>query len=72
MILYRFAEKFNRDATLVAAEVFVQNVPELLSCGQLTPMDDQVALQQADKIFAHILGHLLGSFFLLNGLSNAR
>ena len=40
MILYRFAEEINRDAALVAAEVFVQDVTELLSRGQLASMDD--------------------------------
>ena len=72
MILYRFAKQIDRDATLVAAEVFVQNVPELLSRRQLTAMDDQIALQQADKIFAHVLGDLLRRLFLLSVFSNAR
>ena len=72
MILYRFAKQINRDTTLVAAEVFVQDVPELFSCRQLASMDDQIALQQADKIFAHVLGDLLRRLFLLSVFSNAR
>lgn len=73
MELDRFSQQLNGYAALVTAEILVQNVAELLPLGQLTAVDNQVALQHVDQAFPHLLSHLLGRlvFFILVVLVNA-
>lgn len=58
MELNRFDNQVDRQTTLVPIEVLVEDLAELLSRGQLAPVNYQIALQDVYHVFAHLLCYL--------------
>ena len=48
MVFKRLDKQFNREATLITIEVLVEHLAELFTLCQLTAINQQVALDQAD------------------------